>query len=203
MRPRWSCWSAPEWFNLSFSGRFLSNYQTYSNEPIWPKYSSASSTPETDSVARTMNEIAFHTSPVINSKRPFIPQRKSREYQRPLLLLPPKRVPLSSHSFFPSSFLSLLLSGYSSFSPEWVFLSSLFSHPSLRLFLPVPTLSFTRIHLTERKREREREERTSGAAQNTPLPTCRFQIGFLRVPYVRLRGHDGTCRGGRICNLRL
>lgn len=105
-----------------------------------------------------MNEIAFHTSPVINSKRPFIPQRKSREYQRPLLLLPPKRVPLSSHSFFPSSFLSLLLSGYSSFSPEWVFLSSLFSHPSLRLFLPVPTLSFTRIHLTERKRERERSE---------------------------------------------
>lgn len=92
-------------------------------------------------------------------KSPFIPlqsfkassgpQRKSSEYQKPLLLL--SRVPLSLRLSF---FLSLLLN---SVSPEWVFLSSLLNHPSLQLFLPVPALSSFDPTSCLREKERERE----------------------------------------------
>lgn len=147
-------------------------------------------------------------------KSPFIPLQSSIQS----VLLSPKGNPVNTkdRSCFclPKGFLFLLtlsspLPFSHSFSPDTVrsVRSGCFSPrysaipPSgySSLSQPFPSPGF----ISQREREREREERTSGAAQNTPLPTCRFQIGFLRVPYVRLRGHDRTCRGGRICNLRL
>lgn len=150
-----------------------------------------------------MNEIAFHTSPVINSKRPFIPQRKSREYQRPLLLLPPKGFlflltlssPLPfSHSFSPDTVRSVR-SGC--FSPRY---SAIPPSGYSSLSQPFPSPGF----ISQRERERERGANQWRCAKSSAanLQVLNW-LQPLRVPYVRLRDHDGTCRGGRICNLRL
>lgn len=158
-----------------FSVRFGSNYQINSDEVA--SFQTLRRRRAPDNSHTTMNEIAFHTSPVINSKRPLsVPKgEKSSECQR---LLPPSGFLSLLHSFPPSLSISHSVSPDTSrsvrsgcFSPRYSAIPpSSYSSPSQPSASPL----FISDRGRERGREREGEgdrdrERKRGRREPVPL----------------------------------